>query len=67
MSKTMIEIAEHLLVQNLALQNGEQLLVIVDDTTSSIGEALFSAGRNLGARAVQMLIEPLGKSGAEPP
>ena len=66
MTTSLVEIAEHLLRQNLALKDGEQLLIIVDETTLSIGEALFEAGRNLGAKVVEMQIQPLGKSGAEP-
>jgi leucyl aminopeptidase (aminopeptidase T) len=62
----MVKIAEHLLMQNLAVKNEEQLLVIIDDTTLSIGEALFAAGKKLGAKVTQMQIEPLGKSGVEP-
>ncbi len=66
MTTSLVKIAEHLLRQNLALRDGEQLLIIVDETTLSIGEALFEAGRNLGAKVVEMQIQPLGKSGAEP-
>lgn len=66
MTTSMVKIAEHLLRQNLALKDGEQLLIIVDETTLSIGEALFAAGRDLGAKVVQMQMQPLGKSGVEP-
>lgn len=62
----MVKIAEHLLQQNLALKSGEQLLVIVDETTLEIGKALFDAGQKLGAQSSLLEIEPLGRSGAEP-
>lgn len=66
MTMSMVDIGRHLLQQNLALQKGEQLLIIVDETTLSIGRALFEAGVNLGARAVVMQMPLLGKSGREP-
>jgi leucyl aminopeptidase (aminopeptidase T) len=66
MTMSMVDIGQHLLRQNLALKEGEQLLIIVDETTLSIGQALFAAGVNLGARAIKMQMPLLGKSGREP-
>ncbi|HHV07762.1 MAG TPA: aminopeptidase [Firmicutes bacterium] len=66
MSESMVKIAEHLLQQNLALKSGEQLLIIVDETTLDIGKALFGAGKELGAQSSLIEIVPLKRSGAEP-
>ncbi len=66
MTMSMIGIGQHLLQQNMALKKGEQLLIIVDETTLSIGRALFAAGSKLGAQAVVMQMPLLGKSGREP-
>lgn len=59
--------ARHLLTQNLGLKAGEQLLIIIDDSTLRIGAALFQAGKDLGAQVMELRMLPLGKSGVEPP
>lgn len=67
MGEDMLQVARQVLQDNLGLRAGEQLLVIEDETTLKIGEALFAAGAQLGARALLLRIQPLGRSGAEPP
>lgn len=62
----MVNIARQLLEQNLALTAEEKLLIIVDETTLPIGQALFEAGKTFGAQVVQLQMEPLGRSGMEP-
>ena len=63
---SMVNIARQLLEQNLALTAEEKLLIIVDETTLPIGQALFEAGKTFGAQVVQLQMEPLGRSGMEP-
>jgi leucyl aminopeptidase (aminopeptidase T) len=58
--------AKRLLQDNMALRSGESLLVIYDETTLRIGESLFEAGSELGARAAALRIRRMGKSGEEP-
>jgi leucyl aminopeptidase (aminopeptidase T) len=62
----MLAIARKLLEYNMALKPGEQLLIVVDETTLTIGDALFSAGTDLGANTILMRMQPTGRSGAEP-
>ncbi|MGI6128492.1 MAG: aminopeptidase [bacterium] len=66
MEKSTVDIARGLLQQNMALKAGEQLLIVVDKSTLAIGEALFTAGDELGAKVILMRIQPTGRSGAEP-
>jgi leucyl aminopeptidase (aminopeptidase T) len=62
----MIEIAKRLLSGNMGLQPGETLLVVYDETTLRIGETLFEAGRQLGAKSMALRIPLLAKNGEEP-
>ncbi|HHV08570.1 MAG TPA: aminopeptidase [Firmicutes bacterium] len=62
----MVDTARSLLKQNMALKAGEELLVIVDETTLTIGKALFEAGEQLQAKAMLLQMQPTGRSGAEP-
>ncbi|MDR1058567.1 MAG: aminopeptidase [Treponema sp.] len=61
-----IEAAKGLLQNNMGLQKGESLLVIYDETTLRIGESIFEAGAELGARTVALRIQRMAKSGEEP-
>jgi leucyl aminopeptidase (aminopeptidase T) len=58
--------AKRLLQDNMGLREGESLLVIYDETTLRIGESLFEAGAELGARALALRIRRMAKSGEEP-
>jgi leucyl aminopeptidase (aminopeptidase T) len=62
----MIEIAKRLLTDNMGLRSGETLLVVYDETTLRIGETLFEAGRQLGAKAMALRIPLSAKNGEEP-
>ncbi len=66
MKQEMVDTARSLLKQNMALKAGEELLVIVDETTLTIGKALFEAGEQLQAKAMLLQMQPTGRSGAEP-
>jgi leucyl aminopeptidase (aminopeptidase T) len=61
-----IGVAKRLLKDNMALREGEALLIIYDETTLRIGESLFEAGAELGARTVALRVRKLAKSGEEP-
>ncbi len=66
MKQEMVDTARSLLKQNMAVKAGEELLVIVDETTLTIGKALFEAGEQLQAKAMLLQMQPTGRSGAEP-
>jgi len=61
------ELARSVLESNLALREGERLVVVADTLTEEIGRALFQAGVDAGADAVLVLIPPTGRNGKEPP
>ena len=62
----MVETAKRLLTDNMGLRPEESLLVVYDETTLRIGEALFEAGRQIGAKAMALRIPLLAKNGEEP-
>jgi leucyl aminopeptidase (aminopeptidase T) len=61
------ERARSVLESNLALREGERLVVVADTLTEEIGRALFQAGVDAGADTVLVLIPPTGRNGQEPP
>ena len=61
-----IAVAKRLLTDNMGLRPGESLLVIYDETTLRIGESLFEAGVQLGAKALAVRMPLLAKNGEEP-
>lgn len=63
----LIETSKRILTQCMALQAGETFLVVADDVKRELGEALWEAGRQLGAEAVLMVMQEREKSGQEPP
>lgn len=67
MADSMADVAARLLSGCMALKPEETLLVVTDEPTREIGEALFAGGASLGAHSILMVIPPTGKHGAEPP
>lgn len=61
------DISKGLLTNCMALKPGESFLVVADDAKRELGEALWEAGRQLGAEAVLMVMTQREKSGQEPP
>jgi len=51
----------------LKVQKDESFLVVTDTELKTIGQALFEAGRSIGAESVFMEIVPLSRNGEEPP
>ena len=51
----------------LKVQKDESFLVVTDTELKTIGQALFEAGRSIGAESVFMEIMPLSRNGEEPP
>ncbi len=64
---TLIESSKGILMNCLALQASETFLVVADERKRDIGEALWEAGKQLGAEAMLMVMKEREKSGQEPP
>ncbi|WP_429841820.1 aminopeptidase [Brevibacillus sp. FIR094] len=64
---TLIESSKGILMNCLALQANETFLVVADERKRDIGEALWEAGKQLGAEAMLMVMKEREKSGQEPP
>ncbi|WNC14657.1 aminopeptidase [Brevibacillus brevis] len=63
----LIEISKRILTNCMALKAGESFLVVADDVKRELGEALWEAGRQLGAESVFLVMQEREKSGQEPP
>ncbi|MEJ8544300.1 aminopeptidase [Brevibacillus borstelensis] len=63
----LIEISKGILTNCMALKAGESFLVVADDAKRELGEALWEAGRQLGAEAMFVVMNQREKSGQEPP
>ncbi|NQF13482.1 aminopeptidase [Brevibacillus sp. HB1.3] len=64
---TLIESSKAILMNCLALQANETFLVVADERKRDIGEAIWEAGKQLGAEAMLMVMKEREKSGQEPP
>ncbi len=60
-------IAKNILVSNLGVHTGEEVLVVVDETSLRIGSALFGAAKELGCEVLLMQMTERELSGQEPP
>ncbi len=63
---SLMEIAKKLLMVNMGIAGGERLLVLCDDATQGIGDAIFKAGMEVKARSFLLCMQKLEKSGMEP-
>ena len=65
--KQLADAATIALTECMGLQNNESVLILCDDQTLSIGQALFEAGKKLG-REILLAVMPVRKvNGEEPP
>ena len=68
MAHTVQSTARRVVADYLGLTTGERFVVVVDTRTDrEIPDSLVTAARDLGARPSVVTIEPLPRSGAEPP
>ncbi|HMA76814.1 MAG TPA: aminopeptidase [Candidatus Krumholzibacteriaceae bacterium] len=67
MDKELYESAVTAVKDCLKVKKDESFLVVTDSELKTIGQALFEAGRSLGAESVIMEIMPLSRNGEEPP
>ncbi|MGG1658952.1 aminopeptidase [Brevibacillus sp. NRS-1366] len=63
----LIETSKGILTSCMALKAGESFLVVADEPKRELGEALWEAGKQLGAEAVLVVMKEREKSGQEPP
>lgn len=67
MNAAMEEAARTAITQCLAVEDDEDVLVVTDEQTRSIGEALVEVSRRHAGSTSLLLIEDIGENGAEPP
>ena len=53
----LIKTAEGILSSCLAVKEGEEVLIVTDDTRKRIGEALYEAAGNLGCERLLMVMK----------
>lgn len=63
----LVENAKSVLRSSLAVQAGETVLVVTDDTRDAIGKAIYLAAKELGAEAMLLQMGERSVSGEEPP
>ena len=67
-TQTVEATARRVVIDYLGVRAGERFAVVIDTRTSpEIGDALRSAGEEAGAEVRLSMIDPLPRSGAEPP
>lgn len=67
MNAAMEEAARTAITQCLAVGDDEEVLVVTDEQTRSIGEALAEVSRRHAGSTSMLVIEDIGQNGAEPP
>lgn len=63
----LIETSKGILTNCMVLKANESFLVVADEPKRELGEALWEAGKQLGAESVLMVMTEREKSGQEPP
>lgn len=63
----LVKIAEGVLTSCLAVNPGEEVLIITDDSRKEIGEAIYEAAGNLGCEKLLMVMAERELNGEEPP
>ncbi|MFE5319007.1 aminopeptidase [Paenibacillus sp. NPDC056579] len=67
MKERLTEISKNVLQSCLGLKAGETFLVVTDDVKKELAEALYEAGKQLGAESMLAVMKERTKSGEEPP
>lgn len=63
----LVEISRNLIATCLGIKENEQLVIVTDEDKRPLAEALYQAGKQLGAETVLMVMKERQKSGQEPP
>ncbi|TBL79066.1 aminopeptidase [Paenibacillus thalictri] len=67
MNPQLTEISKNVLRNCLGLREQESFLIVTDDTKKELAEAVYEAGKQLGAEAMMVVMKERLKSGEEPP
>lgn len=67
MNSQLIEISKSTLQNCLGLKAKETFLIVTDEVKKELAEAVFEAGKSLGAEAMLVVMQERSKSGEEPP
>ncbi|MFS0561493.1 aminopeptidase [Terribacillus sp. 179-K 1B1 HS] len=67
MGSKLVENSKNALISSLALRREETLLIVTDDSKKELAEALYAAGRSIGAETLLLVMQDREKSGQEPP
>ncbi|MBB6283614.1 leucyl aminopeptidase (aminopeptidase T) [Geobacillus subterraneus] len=67
MSTSLAKVSYAVLRNCLGLKAGENLLIVSDDDKKEIAEALYEAGKQLGAESMLFIMKERERSGEEPP
>lgn len=60
-------VCKEIIIKCLGLKQGELFLVVTDDEKKKLAEALYQAGKDLGAESMLFVMNDRLKSGEEPP
>ncbi|UED68079.1 aminopeptidase [Brevibacillus sp. HD3.3A] len=63
----LVEISRNLLATCLGVKEKEELVIVTDEDKRPLAEALYEAGKLLGAETVLLVMQEREKSGQEPP
>ncbi|MFB5760092.1 aminopeptidase [Paenibacillus medicaginis] len=67
MNQQLVDISKNVLQSCLGLKAEETFLVVADDVKKELAEALYEAGKQLGAEAMLVVMKERLKPGEEPP
>lgn len=67
MGSKLVDNSRNALISSLALREEETLLIVTDDSKKELAEALYAAGRSIGAETLLLIMQDREKSGQEPP
>ncbi|WP_340081480.1 aminopeptidase [Terribacillus sp. FSL K6-0262] len=67
MGSKLVDNSRNALISSLALREEETLLIVTDDSKKELAEALYAAGRSIGAEILLLIMQDREKSGQEPP
>ena len=67
MQKKLTAVSVNILKNCLGVKAGESLLIVADETKKTLADAMFQAGKALGAEAMLAVMQAREKPGQEPP
>lgn len=67
MKNKLVANSKSLLLSSLDLKPTETLLIVTDDQKKDLAEAIYAAGKDIGAETVLMVMQKRERSGQEPP